>query len=221
MTSQVSLTAPQTPRREGAIRPIPARAVPGYHSLDPDARVFPLYAPDTSVLADETEKLFEAGATMAPTMVAPEWVTAAQAVLCGTHKEAGEAVFYAIVAVTHSPAWLASQPVESDEFATVPLPAEPRDLARAADLGRRITDLFDTHTPVTGVTHGKIDQTLSHLGVPDAVTGTVALEGRFGVTGGLRSGTRVEWSQRGVSEKMHQFAEVIPDQDAVVIADPA
>ncbi len=26
---------------------------------------------------------------------------------------------------------------------------------------------------------------------------------------------------RGVSEKMHQFAEVIPDQDAVVIADPA
>ena len=28
-------------------------------------------------------------------------------------------------------------------------------------------------------------------------------------------------SYRGVSEKMHQFAEVIPDQDAVVIADPA
>ena len=27
--------------------------------------------------------------------------------------------------------------------------------------------------------------------------------------------------ERGVSEKMHQFAEVIPDQDAVVIADPA
>ncbi len=32
---------------------------------------------------------------------------------------------------------------------------------------------------------------------------------------------RAQLTVRGVSEKMHQFAEVIPDQDAVVIADPA
>ena len=32
---------------------------------------------------------------------------------------------------------------------------------------------------------------------------------------------RLSHRDRGVSEKMHQFAEVIPDQDAVVIADPA
>ena len=34
-------------------------------------------------------------------------------------------------------------------------------------------------------------------------------------------GFRPRLHPRGVSEKMHQFAEVIPDQDAVVIADPA
>lgn len=157
--SQVSLAAPQTPRRAGAVRPVPSRAVAGYHSLDPDARVFPLYAPDTAAAHDvaDTEKLFEAGATAAPTMVAPEWVAAAQSVLGGTEQEAGEAVFYAIVAVTHSPEWLQTQPVEFDEFATAPLPADPHELRASADLGRRITDLFDTQAPVQGVTSGRID----------------------------------------------------------------
>ena len=38
---------------------------------------------------------------------------------------------------------------------------------------------------------------------------------------GERTAALSKWVPRGVSEKMHQFAEVIPDQDAVVIADPA
>lgn len=194
--SQVSLAAPQTARRAGGIRPIPSRGVAAFHSLDPDARVFPLYAPDATATtgAENTEKLFEAGATTAPTLVAPEWVEAAKAVLGCADKEAGEAVFYAIVAVTHSPLWLATQPLESDEFAAVPVPGDAGELTQAAHLGRRIVELFDTHTPVMGVTAGKIEASLRDIALPDLANGTVPLDGRFGFSAGSRLGDRVVWS---------------------------
>lgn len=196
VSGQVSLVAAQTARREGAIRPVPAKGVAAFHALDPDARVFPLYAPDAAATAgqEETEKLFEAGATTAPTMVAPEWVAAAKSVVGGTDKNAGETVFYAIVAVTHSPVWRAAQPVESDEFAAVPLPGGSQELLQAAKLGRRIAEIFDSHTAVDGVTRGKIDASLRDIAVPDSVSATVPLSGTFGFSAGTRVGTRVLWS---------------------------
>ena len=56
-------------------------------------------------------------------------------------------------------------------------------------------------------------------GVAAAWESKHAWEDWEGFLGGSDGGAVARF--RGVSEKMHQFAEVIPDQDAVVIADPA
>jgi len=191
---QVCLVAAQTPRRVTGVRPIPSRAVGCMECVDPNARVFPLYGPSMDETHGESEKMFETAATSAATLVAAGWVELVKELLALDEKAAGEAVFFALVAVTNSPAWLDDQPVESDDFATVPLPAEPEKLRRASELGREILDLFDADTPVHGVTHGSIREALRGLAVMDSVAGTVTLDGRYGVAAGRYETDSVIWS---------------------------
>jgi Type ISP C-terminal specificity domain len=225
---QRCLVLPQTPRRAGALRPVVSYAVGYFAAAEPDARIFPLYrpqilpqgqavgepdlniprqaaggpdvniprqaagGPDLEILTSESHG--HAGTTM----VAPDWVAAANSALSlADDTAAGEAVFFALVAVMHSPAWLSRQPAELDDFPEVPLPGESAALARAAEIGRQIADLTDPTVPVYGVTTGRIDALVAGLGVPDTASGMVTLEyGTEGRRGGLRRGADVLWSSQ-------------------------
>jgi hypothetical protein len=192
---QISLVAAQTPRRVTGIRPIPSRAIASFECLDPNTRVFPLYRPQIDALQEEDGKFFDTAPGSGATSVVPAWVKAAASVLGYDDKTAGESVFFALIAITNSPLWLEQQPVESDDFAAVPLPSSPTALASAADIGRQLADLFDPATPVTGVTQGNIRQELRTIATPDPVSGTVDLKGRYGELGGIWEGNNtVLWS---------------------------
>ncbi len=60
--------------------------------------------------------------------------------------------------------------IANDDFAGVPLPALDTELARAAEVGRRIAELSDPFAEVQGVTRGVIDENLREIAVPDATT---------------------------------------------------
>lgn len=198
---QRCLVLPQTARRSGALRPVVSSAPAYFAAAEPDARVFPLYRPPTLVMGEDAGELAldmptSSAEHQGDTLVAPPWCTAARnALQMDDDTAAGEAVFYALVAVMHSPAWLARQPTELDDFPDVPLPGEPAALAAAVETGRRIADLTDPTVPVPGVTSGAIDPAFAGLAVPDSVSGTVSLHGSYGKRGGHRSEQDVLWGE--------------------------
>src|SRR5439155_11585258 len=77
--NQVFIVAPQTPRRPGAARPAVTRAVPGFHSVDPDARALPRIAPAHLTGAEGQEELGFAGDVEAEWIsnIEPRWIAAA------------------------------------------------------------------------------------------------------------------------------------------------
>jgi len=217
---QRCLVLPQTPRRAGALRPVVTQALAYNEAVEPNARLFPLYRPPTHLLGEAAGELALHDVTDAAadellsagrTMVATPWVTAARQAL-GTDDEtaAGEAVFYALVAVMSASTWQALQPAELDDFPDVPLPGAAAELAAAAALGRRIADLTDPTVQVPGVTAGHIDSALARLGVPDPVGGSVDLEyGSYGTRAGMRQGSDVLWAEfagwRGVPDDVWNY----------------
>lgn len=208
--SQICLVAAQTPRRITGIRPIPSRAIACMEAVDPNARLFPLYGPNMDQAHGESEKLFETAHAASATMVVKEWSDAVSELLKLDARGAGEVVFFALVAVTNSPAWLSEQPVESDDFAGVPLPADGAKLLRANEIGRELIELFDGDAPVAGVTVGSIREELRTIGTADPVQGLVPLEGRYGASAGRRVGDSVIWSGesgwRNVPDSVWEFS---------------
>lgn len=193
---QTCLIAPQTTRRVGAARPYASNAVAGFDAVDPNARVFPLYTPDMLTLGEDNGELgLDLNTTTAPTTVAPEWVTAAKTTLAITDDQAaGEAIFYALIAITHSNDWLADQPVDHDDFPTIPLPADKTTFEDAITVGKELLALLDPDQPVTGVTQGQIRTNLRDLALPDQVAGHVDITvGSAGIRAGNRTGTDVLW----------------------------
>lgn len=195
---QQCLVLPQTPRRKGACRPMAGSAVGGMESAEPNARVFPLYAPPTTLLGEaggELELVPSDPVSIRETTVAAEWVEIAASVLGTTdRRKAGEAIFFALVTVMNSPTWIDLQPVEMDDFPQVPLPANAAEFTSAVATGRRLTALFDPDTTVHGVTAGQIEHNLRPLGTPDQVAGAVTLDyGTAGRAAGRRDGTSVLW----------------------------
>lgn len=195
---QRSLVLPLTPRRAGALRPVVSGAVGYFAAAEPDARIFPLYKPASLLSGEAADELpLDQGQAQPPTtLVNPTWTTAARTVLGLTDDvAAGEAVFYALVAVMHSPAWLALQPVELGDFPDVPLPGDRAALLAAASTGRRIADLTDPSQPVSGVTTGRIEPAYAAVAVPDSTTGTAALDfGSYGRNAGQHDGTDLLWT---------------------------
>jgi hypothetical protein len=210
---QVCLVIPQTPRRKGAVRPLVGGAVASNESAEPNARVFPLYAPATQLMGEAAGELgFEDPESVDEgTTVAPEWIAAAKALLgLSDDKQAGEAVFYGLLCVMQSPEWIEAQPAEMDDFPQVPLPGTAPDLQAAVTTGRRLASLLDPDADVPGVTSGNIHTALRDLAVPDSASGTVALEfGKAGERGGKREGDAVLWNAadgwRSVPEEVWNF----------------
>lgn len=194
--NQRCLVLPQTPRRPGAFRPVASRAVASFACAEPDARLFPLLGPgDILHGADGQLGNGSEHRATARLLVAPEWVEAAATLDPTDNPAAAEAVFMALLALMNSPAWLADQPVDADDFPPVPLPGDGDAMRRAAQLGREIAALDDPSTEVPGVTTGSIDGRWAAIGVPDSVAGRVAIEnGRRGSNGGQRKGTAVLWN---------------------------
>lgn len=196
-TPQVSIVAPQTRRRVGASRLYATHAVGGFNAIDPDARVFPLYGPTSMNTGGAGQSVIDASLSAtgsSPTTVSIEWIRAAKSILSCRDTEAAEAVFYALIAVSHSGDWIETQAIESDSFPTIPIPGDAAHLRAAADIGKALVALLDPDTPVDGVTTGQIRPHLRDLGLPDPVTGDQRItSGRKGASAGRRRGIDVYW----------------------------
>jgi hypothetical protein len=209
LDDQWAIVAPQTRDRDGAARGIATRAVPSFKSAFQDARVFPLRAPGGSSGHLPGELGFDVDVT---SNVAPVWIEAARkAGVAGTDEVIGETVFFALLGIMASDAWLNEQAVEDDDFPEIPLPADRDALVRASEVGQRYAALCETDVDVVGVTSGSLDPNLASLAVPDVVAGTTALAfGSVGNAGGRRSGADVLWDAdhgwRNVPDELWDFS---------------
>ncbi len=198
---QICLVSTGTRRRPGAARPLVSQAVPVFHAMDPDARTLPLWAPPVGAREGELA-LGEADADQSspdPNIVM-DWIHAARDVgVPGSDSDVAETVFYAICGVVASESWLATQPVEHDDFPTVPLPSDPSELAAAAETGRAYSRLVDPCVDVEGITRGNIRQDLRGIVEPDPVSGAdpVLEYGSRGRSGGRRVAQDLLWGVDG------------------------
>jgi hypothetical protein len=174
----------QTRRRADGARPTFSSAVPGFDSVDPNARALPRYLMTAGGGAGT--QLGLGAVDHATTNVNPEWVGAARmAGITGDDAVVGDVIFFALAAVMHSPRWLATQSQDSDDFPDVALPRDGALLTQAAALGHRIVDLHDPDTAVPGVTTGHIARELATIALPRISPGATTLtKGRFGHAGG-------------------------------------
>lgn len=195
---QRALVAPQTRRRPGAARPLAASQVPSFESVDPNGRVFPMWAPPEAIGRTEGELGFpdDGGRSRERVPnVREAWVSGCREIgLEGDDHEIAEVLFYAIAGVCASSGWLADQPVADSDLPSVPVPGTADGLRTAASVGRRYADLVDPDIGVPGVTTGTIREELRDIGVPDSVgRDPVLTEGSLGRSGGLRRGTDLLW----------------------------
>jgi hypothetical protein len=210
ITGQRAIVLPQIRNRPGAARPMVVTQVPSYKSAFEDARVFPLWVPAVSIGLTPGE-LGEPGLATRRPNIAPRWIAAAQnAGTPGDAAEIAEVVFFALAGVCASSSWLATQPLQSEDFPQVPLPGDAKMLLVASELGRRVADLTDPDQPVAGVTVGVIDTRYASVAVPDASPATVyLLYGTAGTDGGLWQGGSVYWDEthawRNVPEEVWNY----------------
>jgi Type ISP C-terminal specificity domain/N-6 DNA Methylase len=170
---QRCLVFSQTARRPGAARPLVSTEVPGFHAVDPNSIAFPrLHVHFLDESKQRALDLFDrtpvgSVAAVEPN-ISPAWRAAARAVgVTGTDLEVSDTLFFGMVAVSQSPAWLAALPTTFDELPGIPLAADLDDLKSAANLGTLVADLIDPDCDVQGVTVGMIEPSLATIGVPD------------------------------------------------------
>jgi len=159
---QLAIVASQTPRRPGAARPTVTAGVPGFESIDPNARVLPRIRPpeDLGGLGGGEEDY--------RTNISPNWLSAARLVgVAGDDLSVGDMILYALISIMNAPAWIDSIGTDNDDFPGVPIPSNPDLLRQAAKLGEQLALLSDPFTPVNGVTDGKIKPVFGRIAVPD------------------------------------------------------
>jgi hypothetical protein len=210
LEGQRYLAQPETPRKPGAARPVVTGGVPAFACADPDARVFPRVR-----ITPRDDGTFDLGPDPTPeTNLEGVWITAARILgLEGTDFEIGDVVFYALTAILYSPAWAAAVLPDQDTFPAVPLPADPTELREAARQGRRVAALADPDVPVEGVSHGRIEEALRTVALPDDAGGRLVTVGsRARGVGGRwveQSAGKVLWNDRsgwtGVSEDLWSY----------------
>lgn len=215
---QVAIACAQTARRPNGSRPVVTTAVPSYHLTDPDARVFTRLRNygEASASADGAglELPTDESAGL-HTSIRDEWVDAVIKLgVPGTRDQIGDHVFFALAAVTASPAWAAAQPAQLDDFPTVPLPGDSALLLEASKAGAAYAALCDVDTDVPEVTSGAIRATLKHVGVQTRSGTAVLSAGKRGEAGGFYdpSAQTIWWDREktggwtGVTEEMWAFS---------------
>ena len=196
---QVCLVSTVTRRRLGAARPLASTAVPLFASMDPDARALPLWKPGQLPSAHELEFGGGEEEERRPN-IQYRWIRGARAAgVQGSDNEIAETLFYALCGVAASSEWLATQPVEHDNFPTVPLPSDPGLLVEAAAIGRRYAALVDPWVEVPGVTEPKFNQDMQGIAISDVPKhgDPVLTYGTEGKLGGRFDGQTLFWSEDG------------------------
>ena len=196
---QVCLVSTVTRRRPGAARPLASTAVPLFESMDPNARALPLWKPGQLPSAYELEFGGGEEEERRPN-IQHHWIRGARASgVQGSDNEIAETLFYALCGVAASPEWLATQPVDHDNFPTIPLLSDPALLYDAADIGRRYAALVDPWVDVPGVTEPKFNPDVQGIAVPDVPKhGDPALAyGTEGKLGGRFDRQTLFWSEDG------------------------
>jgi len=163
VNGQLAIVASQTPRRVGAARPCVTSAVPGFHAVDPDAKVLPRIRPPGGLEGfggGEEEDYI--------TNILPDWLEAARAAgVEGDPVAVGDVIFYSLIAIMNARAWIEAIGTDNHDFPGVPLPSNPELLHRAAEVGKQLAYLFDPFSAVDGVTTGRIKPVLGRVAVPD------------------------------------------------------
>ena len=194
---QVCLVSSGTRRTSDAARPLVSTAAPLFHAIDPDARALPLWKPHEISSKGGLFKGREHEASARPPNIKADWIDAARSVgLTGSDSEIAATVFYALCGVAASPEWLATQPVEHDDFPTIPIPADASALVAAAETGRRYAALVDPWIDVPGVTEPPFDNAVRGIAVADSPQhgDPVLAYGRKGQLGGKVNGTSLLWA---------------------------
>ena len=195
--NQVCMVATETRRSVDAARPIVSMGVPLFESMDPNARVLPLWKPHQFSREGELFQGIEDDESGHLPNIGEDWIAAAKAVgLSGSDREMAETVFYALCGVAASPEWLATQPVEHDDFPAIPIPADPSALVAAAETGWRYAALVDPWIDVPGVTEPPFDNAVRGIAVADSPKhgNPVLAYGRKGQLGGKVNGTSLLWA---------------------------
>ena len=193
---QVCLVTTAGWRRHSSARPLASTTVPIFHAMEPNTRVLPLWDPPRRDLGQILQ-------TPRTHNLQQHWIDAArEAGTAGTDEQIAETIFYAICAVVASPQWLETQPEQYDDYPTVPVAADPSELASAARTGRQYAALVDPWIPVSGVTTGTIRPYLRGLADPDPVNSDPTLGfGVYGKWGGLIDNNDLLWAKTGPQDE--------------------
>lgn len=181
--SQISFAVPQTWESQGAARPLATRCVASFKAGFQDARMMPLLGPKAGT--GFVEDGLSTTAVQVPN-VRKQWIEAARtAGIQGDDNAVAAVVFHAILGITSSDVWLATQATSGTDFPDVPLPKTSTELAAAAAIGERYAALCDPAAAVPGVTSGAIEPKYRKLGVADSSPSSPVLDfGRYGIEGG-------------------------------------
>ena len=171
IVGQQWLIATRTRRRDGAARPMVSTAVPTFGAMDPDARAFPLWSPEVTPLPSGISTPVPEKPVLRPN-IGEEWISAGRREgLTGSDGDIAEVIFYAVCGIAASNEWLETQPIEHDDFPSVPIPVHPDQILAAARLGREYAQLCDPWAEIDGVTKGSKRSHLRGIAVPDSVNG--------------------------------------------------
>ncbi len=198
-SGQVCLIATETRRKDGAARPVVSTSVPLFESMDPNARALPLWKPrqfgrEGELGSDQNDL----GDRRLEPNIDSSWLAGARANgLQGSDAEIAETLFYAICGIAASPQWLATQPTEFDDYATLPVPSDPGLLVAASATGREFAALIDPWTDVVGITSPPLDEAVQGIAVADSPQhgDPTLVYGRPGQLGGKIDGTSLLWSE--------------------------
>lgn len=185
---QLSLVSTQTRRRANAARPLVTAAVPILEAMDPTARVLPLWSPSEVTQVELSVGDASKTGSGKEANINGRWIIAARSAgVPGSDNEIAEIIFFAICGVAASEEWCATQPVEYDDYPTIPIPSDAQALASATSVGRAYAALVDPFKEVEGVTKQPLRDDLLHIAEPDSVQGADPVL-KYGTSGSLGGG---------------------------------
>ena len=189
--------------------------LPGDHLLDPNAHPLPFVLH----VAGDPEGGLGLGSAVVPNLSAAAlgWC---DALGLARTPETSHLVWYHVLAVAYSPAWLEENGSAIRQgWPRVPLPNTAELLRSSAALGEQVAALLDPHTPVAGVTIGTPRPELATIAVPTTIPGQTR-DWRLTAGWGARSAKGITMPGRGRTDKRaFRGAEAATEQHAAILGE--
>jgi hypothetical protein len=132
-------------------------------------------------------------------------------------KPSGELIWLHALGIGYSPAYLAENSAGiSQDWPRVPLPKAHERLEASAALGRRLADLLDPETQVSGVTSGSTRSELRLIGNAARVGGGALKPREFEVTAGWGHAGKGGVTMPGQGKRIARA--YAPDEEAAIVA---